>query len=36
MSQWLDASEVLDAHSMLQDQGYSVRCLGDLVVIGNP
>jgi len=36
MNQWLDASEVLDAHSMLQDQGYLVMCLGDFVVTGNP
>ena len=36
MNQCLDASEVLDAHSMLQDQGYLVTCIGDLVATGNP
>jgi hypothetical protein len=36
MNQWLDASEVLDANSVLQDQGHLVSCLVDLVVTDKP
>jgi len=36
MNQWLDASEVLDANSVLQGQGHLVSCLVDLVVTDKP